>query len=323
VRPEASQDLLALEDAQITLSTDNYTMDEILRKILPNTVVIPSGFEQIGHIAHLNLQESQLPFKRLIGRVLLDCNAASGVKTVVNKLEIKSQFRELDLELLAGVNDMVAQVREHGCVFHVPFDKVYWNSRLSREHTRLVERIAPADVLFDVMAGVGPFVLPALKRGVSQVYGNDLNPASVEAMKKNVSVNIVGPEQKRFAPSCEDGRAFIRRVRAEHLTTEPPAGARRHFVMNLPAIAVTFVDAFVDPPLREEVDKNFVVHVYCFSRSSDNESAQADAIRQVSEVLSHQLEPRYVEGVHVVREARRVEQRVGAHGAEWQEVHLR
>ena len=29
---------------------------------------IPSAFETVGHIAHLNLREEQLPFKKVIGQ---------------------------------------------------------------------------------------------------------------------------------------------------------------------------------------------------------------------------------------------------------------
>jgi len=44
----------------------------VLRKLLPEQVTVPASLEQIGHIAHLNLQEDQLPYKDLIGQVLLD-----------------------------------------------------------------------------------------------------------------------------------------------------------------------------------------------------------------------------------------------------------
>lgn len=42
----------------------------------------------------------------------------------------------------------------------------------------------------DVFAGVGPFALPAAKKGAI-VYANDLNPSSHEWMKKNIVANKV------------------------------------------------------------------------------------------------------------------------------------
>jgi tRNA (guanine37-N1)-methyltransferase len=33
---------------------------------------LPSSFTHVGHIAHMNLREQYLPYKYLIGRVLID-----------------------------------------------------------------------------------------------------------------------------------------------------------------------------------------------------------------------------------------------------------
>lgn len=41
----------------------------ILQELLPKGWEVPSSFETIGHIAHLNLREEYLPFKHVIGQV--------------------------------------------------------------------------------------------------------------------------------------------------------------------------------------------------------------------------------------------------------------
>lgn len=43
--------------------------------------------------------------------------------------------------------------------------QVYWNSRLEKEHQRLVDEFRPGQVVVDVMAGIGPFAIPAAKKG--------------------------------------------------------------------------------------------------------------------------------------------------------------
>ena len=45
---------------------------------------MPTSFESVGHIAHLNLRDELLPYKHVIGQVLLDKN--SSIRTVVNKV---------------------------------------------------------------------------------------------------------------------------------------------------------------------------------------------------------------------------------------------
>jgi tRNA (guanine37-N1)-methyltransferase len=43
---------------------------------------------------------------------------------------------------------------------------VYWNSRLEAEHQRLVQQyFKEGEVVLDVMAGIGPFAIPAAQVG--------------------------------------------------------------------------------------------------------------------------------------------------------------
>lgn len=52
----------------LKVSYENIPVDEVLRKVLPEEIIeIPSSFEQVGHIAHLNLREEVLKYKHLIG----------------------------------------------------------------------------------------------------------------------------------------------------------------------------------------------------------------------------------------------------------------
>ena len=76
---------------------------------------MPSSFETIGHIAHLNLRDEQLPHKHLIAQVLLDKNAPR-IRTVLNKLgTITNEYRVFAHEVLAGPPELDVTVREAGC----------------------------------------------------------------------------------------------------------------------------------------------------------------------------------------------------------------
>ena len=111
------------------------------------------------------------------------------------------------MELLAGEpNYVVEQVRssnflclliakhttqsESDCRFTFDFSRVYWNSRLHTEHARLVDMFQPQDLVADVFAGVGPFALPAAKKGCA-VLANDLNPESYKYLTLNIKDNRV------------------------------------------------------------------------------------------------------------------------------------
>ena len=76
----------------VTLGYKHMNLQEVMRHFLPKDVEIPSSFEAVGHIAHLNLKEGVLKYKYIIGQVILDKNPS--IKTVVNKVgTITSEYR--------------------------------------------------------------------------------------------------------------------------------------------------------------------------------------------------------------------------------------
>lgn len=173
----------------VKLGYEHFTMEQVLKTLLPESVLAPAGFETIGHIAHLNLLESQLPYKSIIGQVLLD--KTNNIQTVVNKTSfISNQFRVFPMELIAGKEDYFTTVTSMNCNFSFDFSQVYWNSRLETEHARMVDLFKSNEVIADMMAGIGPFALPAAKKGCS-VYANDLNPKSFEYLVGNIAKNKV------------------------------------------------------------------------------------------------------------------------------------
>ncbi|CCW64975.1 unnamed protein product [Phytomonas sp. EM1] len=327
---------VGLTTYEVVLSYQNYTMPEILRAIFDSAtpaeageVIALSGFEQVGHIAHVNLSKPHAAYKFVIGQVILDCNPT--VTVVVNKLDaISSVYREFAMEVIAwrggsGASPtpspsdlaaldalLTATVRQHGCVFRVPYHRVYWNSRLSHEHTRLVAGLRAGEVLFDVMAGVGPFAIPAARRGVV-VHANDLNPVAADFARRNARLNHLRELSEDGSAGIRiynmDGRAFLKEVVYREVMGETGGGrvkGRPHVVMNLPALAVEFLDVFSPAdgksPWRRRVgspDRRLLFHVYCFSAAAD---VLADAVRQVEHHLGYALPEENREAVHLVRD---------------------
>ncbi|TQS37372.1 hypothetical protein Golomagni_02158 [Golovinomyces magnicellulatus] len=167
---------------------------DIMTAVLPEDAQgeIPVGFAIVGHIvAHLNLREEYLPFKKIIADVLIDKNPR--IRTVINKTHDvgeESEFRTFRYEILAGPDDMNVELSEGDCIFKFDYSKVYWNSRLQTEHKRLVDSFNPGELVVDVMAGVGPFALPAGKKKVF-VWANDLNPESYSSLVDGINRNKV------------------------------------------------------------------------------------------------------------------------------------
>lgn len=316
----------------LQLDYSYWTAEDILKAVLPESLCEnpPTGFAITGHIAHLNLNKEYLPYKHLIGAVVLDKNNA--IRTVVNKLDsIDTQFRFFKMELLAGEPDYVVEHHESNCRFTFDFTEVYWNSRLHHEHERLVNLFDPTDVIVDVFAGVGPFAVPAGRKGCA-VLANDLNPNSAKYLRQNIINNKVDDVVRA---RCEDGRDVIRNAmttvaeqpfppytgprlsrmeeRRKHKevkdkcvpsvspAVELPARRRiTQFVMNLPDTAIEFLDAFrgvLSPtqPWGEKLQEIYgtampVIHCYCFTRELEFENARSDISQRVAAKLGHTIE---------------------------------
>ena len=317
------QNLINVIPYDLHLDYDYWTYYDIITAVLPESEEeeIPQGFALVGHVAHLNLRDRYLPYKGIIGEILLDKNP--NVRTVINKIDDvgdESEFRTFKYEVLAGPDDMNVEIREADCTFRFNYAKVYWNSRLNTEHERLVETFSEGDAVCDVMAGIGPFAVPAGKRKVF-VWGNDLNPDSYECMVDAIKLNKVSDFVRAFN---EDGHTFIRTSAAELLRTEHTADIRSklsrtelkekkkskvlktltqprvfsHYVMNLPATALEFLPSFIglyteeDRKLLPPNTKLPMVHAYCFSTKSEDNVAQGIMIcEEISRQLDYKMTP--------------------------------
>lgn len=131
---------------------------QVLEVLLPQGMIVPSAFETVGHIAHLNLRDEHFPYKKLIAKVpgfytsttifgyikfhLISQNAVGNyppssflwivfyqvvldknrpkIQTVVNKIDvIHNDYRTMQLEVLAGNHSLVTTVAENGLYFDV------------------------------------------------------------------------------------------------------------------------------------------------------------------------------------------------------------
>lgn len=273
-----------------------------------------SSFTTVGHLLHINLKDHLLHHKYEIGRALLDNNPRA--LAVVNKLNsIDNTYRNFDIEVIAKRDGcdksdeelMIVEVNENKCRFQLDFSRVYWNSRLSTEHERILKKIEkPRDLVFDLFAGVGPFSVPAAKSRC-MVYANDLNPESVKWLQVNMKRNKV--PQECFEVSNLDAKDFIldelksklfrtyQTVKDEELALKPTI----HIIMNLPALAPTFLKHFVGlfkteidaqlclggvklEDLFKEQELRHIVYCYCFLKGYFE-----DPKLQVKEMLQEHL----------------------------------
>jgi tRNA (guanine37-N1)-methyltransferase len=301
-----------LEESTMKFTYSDWTTDEIFHRLLQPQGIeeIPSAFEVIGNLAHLNLRPQLLPYRYLLGKILLDKHHPT-IRTIVNKVgSVDTQFRTFNMNVIAGYDGpdwSLVEVKEEGCTYQLDFQKVYWNSRLAGEHRRLVRLIQKHQqakerqqggrvIVADMMAGIGPFAVPltacggpSFNRSIS-VHANDLNPISYHYLVINGRKNKC---QERLHPYNMDARAFC------HLLQDRGIHVN-HFIMNLPASGLEFLDAFrgykVTNDLHSEdgdESKDFqsvpTIHVHCFA-SKNKESAYQTIYDRAGNALGCELD---------------------------------
>ncbi|KAI0566025.1 tRNA (guanine(37)-N(1))-methyltransferase [Gracilaria domingensis] len=259
---------------EVHIDYSHWPIEAVLKELTPEGITIPTSFESIGHIAHLNLREEQLPFKNLIGEVMLD-KLGSRVKTIVNKLEnTGGPYRTFAMEVLAGEDNLITSVKENGCTFRMDFSKVYWNSRLETEHRKIINSMKKDDILADAFCGIGPFTIPTAKQKKCKlVYANDLNPSSVEYLRENVNLNKL--DEGSIVTSCSCARTFLTRlVKHERIPITV-------VVMNFPAGAPEFLDVFrgLYSTWEGELPQMPLIYCYCFVRGTDDMQSARERTR--------------------------------------------
>ncbi|EOD18708.1 hypothetical protein EMIHUDRAFT_243552 [Emiliania huxleyi CCMP1516] len=134
-------------------SAERFSAEQVLRRLLPEGMEVPSAFEQVGHVAHMNLREEHLPYKALIGEDL---------ETTVR------EAGRLWLGLLGPFphhrGGCIGEVRENGATFALDYREVLQAAAVAPRRGRLasVERA---------------------------VLHQDLNPQSAKWLRTNVLRN--------------------------------------------------------------------------------------------------------------------------------------
>jgi len=163
-------------------------------------------------------------------------------KTVVRRAsKVKGETRLRDWDVLAG-EDTETVHREYGFEYLLDVREVYFSPRLATDRHLVTEGIEPSEHVFDMFAGVGPFVIPAAARGATAV-GVELNPAAVAYLRENAERNGVADRVTAIEGDVREVTGYD--------------GWADRVVMNLPHSA----DEFLDVAVRLAGD-NCLVHYY-------------------------------------------------------------
>lgn len=186
---------------------------ELLEKQLENKLteeekaILPKGFQKVGEIIILNLNEKLYSKKKEIGEATM--RIFPKVKTVCNKIGgITGDLREPQNEIIAGDENTEVIHLENGCRYKFDLRKVMFAKGNVSERVRVAKQIKPTEIIVDMFAGIGYFTVPNAKLGKpKKIYAIELNPTSCKYLKENIKLNkiekiveIINGDSKKEVP---------------------------------------------------------------------------------------------------------------------------
>jgi len=149
---------------------------------------LPTSFDSIGEILVLHLPETLRPYRREIGRALLQANGHA--RTVCLDRGVRGEERVRDVEVVAGEENTLTTYQEYGLRIAVDVARAYVSPRLANEHRRVAGKVQRGEVVADLFCGVGGFALMIAKMGqAAKIYAIDSNPSALELLEKSLRLN--------------------------------------------------------------------------------------------------------------------------------------
>ena len=217
------------------------------------------SYERLGDIVIIDEDDDDRA--RAIADAILE--SALPAKTVLNRASpIEGELRVRQWDVVGG-NGTETVHREYGTELELDIAEVYFSPRLATERHRIITQTEPDETLFDMFAGVGPFVIPAAKRGADCV-GVDLNEAAIEYLRRNADRNGVSDRVTAIHDDVRDVSGYD--------------GWADRILMNLPHSADDFLDTAV-----ALADDECVLHYYDIQHDSDPFGPGERAIRAAAE----------------------------------------
>ncbi len=132
---------------------------------------LPRGFQTLGKVIILKLNDKLLSKKELIGETCLEL--IPSIRSVyLNLGVIKGKFREPEkIQFLAGENNPMVEHKEHDIAYQFDITKIMFSKGNLTERRFLATLVKDGEVIVDMFAGIGYFSLPIARHSnVKKIY---------------------------------------------------------------------------------------------------------------------------------------------------------
>ncbi len=165
-------------------------LKEQLKGIVPTERLnlLSNHFHVIGDIAIVSIPPELEGCKKDIASAII--SRQTSIRTVLSKTsKLAGAKRVASMEVLAGEGTVTIH-REFGFAYRLDVAKVFFNSRLSYERSRIALKVQPGEKVLVPFCGVGPFVVPLAARG-TMVFALESSLEACRWLAENIERNGV------------------------------------------------------------------------------------------------------------------------------------
>ena len=126
-----------------------------------------------------------------------------GADTVVARGRVSGEYREPEIEVVAGSGDTETVHTEHGTRYAMDLAKVMFAPGNKAERARMGDFAEPGERVLDMFAGIGYFTLPMARAG-AQVTAIEKNPTAFQFLSENTRLNEVEDRVELLLGDCRE-----------------------------------------------------------------------------------------------------------------------
>ncbi len=161
--------------------------------------LLPRGWQVLGDLIIITLNEEIMHYKESIGKALLSLYPRC--RTVLLDRGISGDMRKPVREIIAGDDEAETIHKENGCLFKLDAMKVMFSKGNLSEKMRM-SKMGKDETVIDMFAGIGYFSIPmAVHSNPKKIIAIEINPVSFGYLKENISLNKV---ENIVEPICGD-----------------------------------------------------------------------------------------------------------------------